>query len=447
MAVVAKFIEFSAESEEWLIYRERLDQHFEANKIVDAKVKTAVLLSSVGPSTYKLLRNSCHPQLPKEKSYEVLCSSLDGQYNVQLSAWRERKKFYELRQTDENVSEWYAKVRSYAINCKFRPSLDKVLKDKFRTGDEEKSVLELVTIAQKVENFSKVSYLADFTSNHNRQEHHRERAPRSLQPQMTKRSTTSRTSCGSMGHGTDARRKQSSDHGRGDKPRTADPSENENTKHILYLSAPDKYHWFVIRRDTNDKGDIQNRHPETPGSKASQTAFIFTLKTRLARTPPRKNSSVKASSDREKELNEDYDIGQELKRKIENESPDGATAIKSKEGEKLKRVIDSIIKQIGNFEKVVAEAYKPKKEILDICNNLVFYAKKNWRRGTNSIARGNCRRKKDTERLLRAENQELRQEIKCYRQKESRSKQTEQSSIGVQADNIVHKELEIGGDR
>ncbi|KAJ8911493.1 hypothetical protein NQ315_010865 [Exocentrus adspersus] len=195
--------------------------------------------------------------------------------------------------------------------------------------------------------------------------------------------------------------------------------------------------------DTKEKVDIVNQQPETTGVEVSQAAFVFTPKTMLARTPPRKNSSGKAGSDCEKEIEADYSIVQEIKRKRENDSPDGKTVIKPKEGEKIKRVIDSMIKQISYFERVLADTYKPKKEITEICNNLVFYAKQIGSEEQTRWLEGTTSRIKETERL-RAENEELRKEIKRYKQKESQCKQAEQLSIGVQADfNNIHEELEI----
>ncbi|KAJ8910520.1 hypothetical protein NQ315_012817 [Exocentrus adspersus] len=60
--------------------------------------------------------------------------------------------------------------------------------------------------------------------------------------------------------------------------------------------------------DTKEKVDIVNQQPETTGVEVSQAAFVFTPKTMLARTPPRKNSSGKAGSDCEKEIEADYSI-------------------------------------------------------------------------------------------------------------------------------------------
>jgi hypothetical protein len=44
MATATRFLEFSANNEEWIMYKERLEQHFTANRVVDETIKVAVLL-------------------------------------------------------------------------------------------------------------------------------------------------------------------------------------------------------------------------------------------------------------------------------------------------------------------------------------------------------------------------------------------------------------------
>lgn len=165
MASVTKFQEFSPEIDDFQIYRERLEQHFEANAIKEENVRIAVLLSSISPAVYKILRDLTFPHLPKEKSYSDLCKILVKQYCIQKSTWRERRNFQNIRQgSHESIIEWYAKIRSAAIDCDFGGRLENVLKDKFVCGlfsskifdrlcEEETSteVTKLINIAQKVE--------------------------------------------------------------------------------------------------------------------------------------------------------------------------------------------------------------------------------------------------------------------------------------------------------
>ncbi|KAJ8935517.1 hypothetical protein NQ314_012751 [Rhamnusium bicolor] len=55
--------------------------------------------------------------------------------------WRERQKFYCLQQLEDmSIADWYAKVRSAAVNCQFGENLSLILKDKFVTGIQKKKI-------------------------------------------------------------------------------------------------------------------------------------------------------------------------------------------------------------------------------------------------------------------------------------------------------------------
>ena len=49
-----KLSEFDKDKEDWTSYVERLELFFEANDIEQEEKQKAILLSSCGPSTYKL---------------------------------------------------------------------------------------------------------------------------------------------------------------------------------------------------------------------------------------------------------------------------------------------------------------------------------------------------------------------------------------------------------
>lgn len=66
MALIGKVEKFQ-ENDYWREYTERLG-HFTANEITDAGKKRAVLLSSCGAKTYKLIRNLVSPGKPTDKN-------------------------------------------------------------------------------------------------------------------------------------------------------------------------------------------------------------------------------------------------------------------------------------------------------------------------------------------------------------------------------------------
>lgn len=147
MALLGSMIEFDPINDDWIIYQERLEQSFDANLIADveagAKRRAASLLSLIGADTYKLLRDLCYPELPKEKTYEQLCELLKDHFSPKVSIYRERIKFYSAVQSlNENVGEWHARIKKLAVNCKFGTILNKILRDKFVTGMCNNQVLD-----------------------------------------------------------------------------------------------------------------------------------------------------------------------------------------------------------------------------------------------------------------------------------------------------------------
>ena len=81
MATLGKVNEFDACKEEWPQFEEWLTHFFQANDIDDAEKKRAVLLSVIGPVTYKLLRSLLAPTKPGEKTYSELVTALSAHYS------------------------------------------------------------------------------------------------------------------------------------------------------------------------------------------------------------------------------------------------------------------------------------------------------------------------------------------------------------------------------
>lgn len=126
---------FCAESDEWCLYVERLENFFSATTITDDAKKRDTLLNSIGALTYKILRDLCSPDLPSKKSYAELCSFLQLYYTPTVITHKERKTFYNAtRECSESVVEWLAKIKRLAHNCEFGSRFSDVILDKFITG-------------------------------------------------------------------------------------------------------------------------------------------------------------------------------------------------------------------------------------------------------------------------------------------------------------------------
>ena len=85
--------EFDPNSENFVVYCERLEQFFVANNIgqctADAsadsitaasKRKVAVMISMIGKNVYSVLRDLCSPGNPKDKTFEELCEILQQHF-------------------------------------------------------------------------------------------------------------------------------------------------------------------------------------------------------------------------------------------------------------------------------------------------------------------------------------------------------------------------------
>ena len=85
MALIGKVEEFQ-ENDNWIEYAERLEHYFTANEITDNGKKRAVLLSSCGAKTYKLIRNLVAPGKPTDKSFAELINIVKNHLNPRPSS-------------------------------------------------------------------------------------------------------------------------------------------------------------------------------------------------------------------------------------------------------------------------------------------------------------------------------------------------------------------------
>ncbi|XP_048590142.1 uncharacterized protein K02A2.6-like [Nematostella vectensis] len=139
MATYGKIDEFDRDSDSWEQYIERLNFYFEANGVTtsddDWKIRRAILLSSVGKKTYKLMSDLLAPAKPGEKSYADLCTLVKSHFNPKPSESVQRHKFNNrFRLSGENVSDFVAALRNMAEYCNFGGSLENMLRDRLVSG-------------------------------------------------------------------------------------------------------------------------------------------------------------------------------------------------------------------------------------------------------------------------------------------------------------------------
>lgn len=131
------------EWDDWNIYYEQLDQFLAVNEIPKEKHTAFLLGVCVGPYCYKVLRDLCHPVLPKEKTFDEICDLLKKHFVPQVAVFRERIKFCSAKQdADEEVKAWYARLKSLSVDCRFGELLPSILLDKFVTGLRSGAILD-----------------------------------------------------------------------------------------------------------------------------------------------------------------------------------------------------------------------------------------------------------------------------------------------------------------
>lgn len=125
--------EFNPSVESWSVWKERLEIHFCEINCTDDNVRKSILLKAVGAVAYNVLHSLCSPDSPVTKKYEELCEILDTQYTPPTIVFSERKKFH-VATKNESVAEWYARVKSLALNCKFGTHLEAFVLNQFVMG-------------------------------------------------------------------------------------------------------------------------------------------------------------------------------------------------------------------------------------------------------------------------------------------------------------------------
>lgn len=142
MALIGEIPKFYSAHDDWQVFTERLEQFFEINDVAEDK-KRAILITSISDDVYKLLRDVCHPVLPKNKTFDELCELLNKQFVVKTSVFRERVTFYSAKQMKtETISSWFARIKKLSVDCKFGDRFDDILLDRFISGLRSSPILD-----------------------------------------------------------------------------------------------------------------------------------------------------------------------------------------------------------------------------------------------------------------------------------------------------------------
>ena len=127
--------EFTSEKEDWKSYVERLKQYFTANDITTKEKQRAVLISSCGVTTYRLIKNLLSPRAPSEVEFDDIIATVSAQCQPPPSEIMQRYCFNTcIRRPHESVSTYLAHLKQLAEYCNLRDTLPQMLRDRLVCG-------------------------------------------------------------------------------------------------------------------------------------------------------------------------------------------------------------------------------------------------------------------------------------------------------------------------
>ena len=164
MAVHGTLAAFNPREEDWSEYVERLSFYFTANGITGHAKKRAILLSSVGPPTFCLMRSLVLPESLDSFSYDNLVSKVKTHKEPAPSVIVRHFQFNTCNQkAGESIAEYIAVLRKAAEHCNYSDSLSEMIQDRLVCGitnttvqkrllaEKELSLDKAVSLAQSVE--------------------------------------------------------------------------------------------------------------------------------------------------------------------------------------------------------------------------------------------------------------------------------------------------------
>ena len=152
-----KMEEFDSSREDWTQYIERLGY---ANEIKEAEKKRAILLSVIGPSTYRLVKSLVAPAKPGDKSYNELVKQLTTHYDPTPSETVQRHKFHSrIRKDGESVATFVSELRAIATYCNFGATLEQMLRDRLTCGIHDDKIQNRLLAESKLD-FKKAMEIA-----------------------------------------------------------------------------------------------------------------------------------------------------------------------------------------------------------------------------------------------------------------------------------------------
>ena len=134
-SIIGTVGEFQSREDTWDNYVARVNQFFVANDITDDNKKKAILLTSVGARTYKLICSLTQPVEPASKTFAEIVTVVKEHQSPKPSMIVQRFKFNSrVRKAEESVRNYVAELRKLSEHCEYNNQLEDMLRDRLVCG-------------------------------------------------------------------------------------------------------------------------------------------------------------------------------------------------------------------------------------------------------------------------------------------------------------------------
>ena len=137
----------------------RLEMFLDANAVAEGQ-RVATLLTVIGGTAYKIVRNLVAPASPKDKTNTELMDALSAHFSPKPLVVAERYRFHKRDQRPgESIATYVAELRRFARHCNFGTNLDDCLRDRLMCGLSNTHIIKKL-LAEKDLALSKAIQLA-----------------------------------------------------------------------------------------------------------------------------------------------------------------------------------------------------------------------------------------------------------------------------------------------
>ncbi len=141
MSFVGSMEQFDPSEEDWPRYVSRFEQFLLVNDVTAAKKKVALLVTTMGPKTYRLLEGLVLPRKPTELTLDGMVKALGDHFVPKRSVIAETYHFHQRHQQEgETVADYVADLRRLSSKCDFGDYLERAMRDMLVQGVQSESI-------------------------------------------------------------------------------------------------------------------------------------------------------------------------------------------------------------------------------------------------------------------------------------------------------------------